>query len=168
MDVVAAIVVCAACLAGVLLSLITLPGAWFMLLAAGVCQWWRGDLFSWWTLGICLGLAVLGEVLEVVLSAAGARKSGATRSGAFGAVVGSLAGALGGAPVVFPLGAVLGAVLGAGAGAMAVELLFNERPAGEAATAARGAMKGRAVATGVKALLSLAIGMTLAVAAVWP
>ena len=78
-----------------MLTLLTLPGVWLTLLAALVCQWawaaWGGQhwLFDWWTLGILAALALAGEILEMVSSAIGAKRSGGGTSGALGSIVSS-------------------------------------------------------------------------------
>ena len=55
-----------------------LPGTWLMLLVTALLKWWQPAhvLVSWTVLGVVVGLAVLGEVLEFVLGAAGARHAG--------------------------------------------------------------------------------------------
>ena len=60
-------------LAGIVLTLLTLPGTWLMLLVALLCQLWRPEQFSWWTLGLALLLAVIAEIIEFFASAVGAR-----------------------------------------------------------------------------------------------
>lgn len=168
LDLFAAIIVCSAGAAGVLLTALTLPGAWFALLVAGACQWWRNDLFSWWTLGAALAMAAAGEVLELVASARGARRAGASRPGAWGAIIGAFVGAILGAPVLFPLGAIAGGVLGAATGALVGELAVARRSVETAVRSAGGAAKGRLAATFIKLGASIAVGLTLSVAAFVP
>jgi uncharacterized protein len=54
--------------------LFNLPGTWLMVLLAAMLEWWQPGqfMFSWTTLLVAAGLAWLGEVLELVLGAAGA------------------------------------------------------------------------------------------------
>jgi len=88
-----------ACLLAVLLSL---PGTWILLGLAVIVELADGTYlpgeepmtFGWMLLGICTGLAVLGEVIETGAGAAGAKLGGATRRGVIGAIVGGIAGAM--------------------------------------------------------------------------
>ena len=60
-----------ACLC-VLVTIIGLPGTWTMLTAAVVIElcdtFWGGSVtWGWTALGVCLGLCVFGELLEILL-----------------------------------------------------------------------------------------------------
>lgn len=149
---------------GVVLTAVTLPGIWFMLLAALALQWWSpgdGLLFNWWTLGVCAALAVLSEVFEFAASALGATRAGGSKRGALGAAVGSLAGALLGAPLLFPIGPIVGAVLGAAAGAVIAERAWVGKTWTESSRIGSGAAAGRLAASIVKIAIAGAIGVTL-------
>lgn len=149
--------VVACSLIGVLLVALTLPGIWFMVLVAGLAQWWSiahasggagaagaglavagatvtsggaapEMMFSWWTLGTAAGLAVVGEMLEMFASAVGSSKAGGTRRGAIGSVIGGILGAIiGSFAIPIP---VLGTIVGAALGAGAGALLL-ERHGGQ-------------------------------------
>lgn len=151
---------------GVAFTLLTLPGTWLAILVATGLHAWRGDLYSWWTLIACATLALLGEAVEIVASALGAAKGGASRKGALAAVVGSLAGAVLGSFFIPPLGTIMGAVLGAGAAALWVEHSLLQRPLAQAAKAGTGAAAGRLVATIVKVGLSAVVAAIL-IAGAW-
>ena len=95
-----------------------------MILFPVLLKWWQPDQFmvSWTVLGVAVGLAVLGEVLEFVLGAAGSRRTGGSTRGAVLALVGSIVGGLMGIALPVPLvGPLLGACLGAFVGALARE-----------------------------------------------
>ncbi len=51
------------CWIGILFGL---PGTWLMILFPVLLKWWQPDQFmvSWTVLGVAVGLAVLGEVLD--------------------------------------------------------------------------------------------------------
>jgi uncharacterized protein YqgC (DUF456 family) len=102
--------------------LFNLPGTWLMVLAAALLEWWTPEtaLFGPLVLYVALGLAAIGELLEFVLGAAGARKSGGSRRGAVLAIVGGIVGAVLGTPLPVP---VLGTLIGACAGAFAGSVL---------------------------------------------
>lgn len=161
----AALIIFVAAAAGVLLTLITLPGVWLTLLVAVGCQFAFGEpaLFDWWTLGIAAAIALAAEVFELISSAAGAAKSGGGRSGAIGSVFGAIAGAIFGSFLIpIPLaGTVLGAVLGAGAGALFAERGFAGRSWGDAFKVGQGAAVGRLAAMIVKTAVAAAVGVLL-------
>lgn len=152
---------------GVLLTAITLPGTWFMLLAALLIQWWSpggSQPFDWWTLGACAGLALLGEIFEFAASALGAKKAGGSKRGALGAAIGSLVGAIAGAPFLFLVGAIIGAVLGAALGAIIAERAWVGKTWKESTLVGSGAAAGRLAASVVKVAIAGTIGVALVVA----
>jgi uncharacterized protein YqgC (DUF456 family) len=123
------------------LVVIQLPGAWILLGIAGLIEWLdryylpEGDqqTFGWWVLGMCLALLTIGEIIEFVAGAAGARKGGSSRRGMWGALIGGVVGAF----VFMPLfsivpfvgtlfGALLGAVLGTFVGAIIGEMTGDQ------------------------------------------
>jgi uncharacterized protein YqgC (DUF456 family) len=154
---------------GVVLALLTLPGVWIFLLGAILIKaFWQPDLLSWWPIGIGLGLAVLGELLEAVASAFGAKKFGSSPAGAWGSVAGGILGALIGTfllpiPIV---GTLVGAVGGAALGAYLAETQYKKRTHAEAGKAAAGAAIGRAAATLIKVAIA-ALVVALVVVATW-
>ncbi|MDX2119226.1 MAG: DUF456 domain-containing protein [Planctomycetota bacterium] len=152
---------------GVVLSALTLPGAWCVILVALLMQWWQPGTFSWWTIGVCIGLAALGEVLEMLASAAGASKAGSSKRGALASVVGSVGGALVGT-VLIPiplLGTLIGAVAGAAGGALLVERGVVGKTWQESREVAKGAAVGRLWATVAKLGVTITIALTLIIAA---
>ena len=74
------------------------------------------DPIGWPLLGVLLGLVLLGELIDFILTNFYAVKRGASLPGAVGAFVGGFAGALALNSLVPLLGAVLGSFLGAFAG----------------------------------------------------
>ncbi|MBS0195787.1 MAG: DUF456 domain-containing protein [Planctomycetes bacterium] len=164
-EITAASVLTIACIAGIALAAITLPGAWIALALALLAKLWQPQMFSWWTLGAALALALLGEAVELVASAAGASKGGASKKGALGAIAGSLIGAVAGAPFIFPIGSIAGAAIGAGVGALLVERAIAERTWGQSAKAGAGAAVGRLVATMAKTAIASGVALIISVAA---
>ena len=71
------------CWVGILFGL---PGTWLMILFPVLLKWWQPDQFmvSWTVLGVAVSLAVLGEVLEFVLGAAGVAAHGGLHTGCVG------------------------------------------------------------------------------------
>jgi len=165
----AAALVILGAIVGVVLTLVTLPGMWTMLLIALICKAWQPDLLSWWTLGIGAGLAISGELVEFFGSAAGSKHSGGTRAGAWGSVAGALLGAILGTiflpvPIV---GTIVGAVVGAGLGAGVAERGISRRTWGESWKSGHGAAVGRLASVVVKGALSAIVATLLCVDAVW-
>lgn len=164
MNSLAAVIIILMSVLGVALTAITLPGAWVALLAAVICKLWRPELIEWSTIGAGAGLALLGELIEIFASAAGAARAGGSRRGAVGAVVGSLVGAIAGAPFLLLVGAIIGAVVGAGLGAIIAERGFAGRTWRESARIGRGAAIGRFWATVAKVAVAGVIAVVLTVA----
>ncbi|HYC99957.1 MAG TPA: DUF456 domain-containing protein [Phycisphaerales bacterium] len=163
--------VAASVVLGWCLALLTLPGVWVMLAAAALVNWlWTPGIYSWWTLSVCAGVALVGELLEVVASGVGAKKFGGSGWGATGAVVGSLLGALLGTLVIpIPvIGTIIGSVLGASGGALMTERWVKGRSWEESNKAAAGAAVGRLVATAIKLGVAVAVGLVLLAGLVTP
>lgn len=130
------------------LNIFGLPGNWALL---GLVALWKYVYPDTAQLGVAffsmlIGAAVIGELLEMSLQIAKARKYGSSSSGAFAGMVGAVAGAIMLAPMFFGLGALLGALIGAWIGCFVMELLKG-RPRREALDAAFGAMVGRFLGT---------------------
>jgi uncharacterized protein YqgC (DUF456 family) len=159
-------VILLASLAGIVLTVLTLPGTWVPIVAGAIVKIWMPDLVPWWVLIAAVVVATLAEVIEFVACALGASRGGATRRGVWGAVLGSFFGALVGSVVPpFPLGTILGGVIGAALGTLAGDRSCA-RGWGESGRAAAGAAVGRAVATLTKTALAGVIAAGMSIAAV--
>lgn len=161
-----AILLIVVCIVGVALTLLTLPGTWLMVAAALGLQAYAPGTFSWWVIGAVIALAALGELIEFLASAAGAKTGGGSNRSMLGATVGSLVGAVLGSPFLFPLGTIVGGVVGAGAGAVLTEKVWVRRTWGQSAKAGGGAAVGRFIATIAKTACAVSIACVLSVA-VW-
>lgn len=153
--------------AGVVMTILTLPGTWVALLAGVIVAWWKPEMISWWTVGTVGALAVIAEVAELAASAAGAAKGGGSKKGAAGAIGGSLLGAIAGAPFLFPLGSIAGGVAGAWLGTILVERGLTGKTWRDSTTAAHGAAKGRLIATAAKGVLAVVIAVVITAAALF-
>jgi uncharacterized protein YqgC (DUF456 family) len=162
-----------ACLLAVLLSL---PGTWILLGLAVIVELADGTYlpgeepvtFGWLLLGICTGLAVLGEVIETGAGAAGAKLGGATRRGVIGAIVGGIAGAILFTPLIpIPVvGTLLGALIGTFLGAFLGEVTSErQRHPNETLQAALAAAVGRLAGTLGKLGVGIVIWILLTFAA---
>jgi uncharacterized protein YqgC (DUF456 family) len=147
--------------------LFNLPGTWLMVLLAALLEWWQPGLFmfSWTTLCVAAGLAVLGEVLELVWGAAGARQAGGSKRAAALAIVGSFVGGIIGTALPVPLlGTLIGACLGAFGGSLLGDL-WAGRPLFKSVAAGQGAAIGRFWGTVAKLAVGAVLVVVLAVGA---
>jgi len=165
MYIIAASSVSLASVVSLALTLLTLPGMWLLLAVTVGVQIWQPSLFSWWTIIACAVLALVAELLEFIASAAGAAKGGASKKGAFAAIVGSLIGAIVGSFFLPPIGTILGAVLCAGVAVVWVESALNQKSMSDAARAGTGAAAGRLIATLIKTSIAAVVAITLTIAA---
>lgn len=167
MHIVAGIILLFSTLCGTGLTLMTLPGVWVIVAAGFGCWLWQPELFSMWTLGIAVGLAVLAEIAELLSSAAGAGKAGGGKAAAAASVVGALVGAIAGTFLIpIPIiGTIAGGVIGAGMAAMMAERGVGGKAWADSAKVGGGAAAGRLVATVIKAVFAIVIGLFLATAA---
>ena len=115
--------------AGVVLAVFQLPGIWLILAATAGYDW----LYDWqrfgWKWLAALGLmAVCAEAFDVLAGMVAARRAGASRRAAVGALIGGFLGMiLLTLPIPIPgLGAIIGGVLGCFFGALAAELSLNK------------------------------------------
>ena len=167
MPVVAGIVVGLCTLVGLALTLLTLSGAWLIVLAAIV--WWCfiDGLYSWPTMLVAIVLAALGDIVEITSSAIGVKAQGGGRAAAWLSVPGAIIGAILGS-VLIPvpvLGTIAGAVVGAALGAVAGERGIDASDWRRTARVGTGAAASRLVSVVAKTLLTAACGGLLTIAA---
>lgn len=162
-DVIAVLVFVIACLAGLVLIPLGLPGLWVMVGGVLVYGWMTGfQTVGVTTIAIVVGMAFLGEVIETWLGFRLAKRYGASSRAGWGALAGGIAGAIVGVPVPV-IGSVIGAFAGSFAGAALLEYTAS-RNADTALGAGWGAVLGRAAAAATKIALGLVIGVIGAVA----
>lgn len=157
-------------LAGVVLTLLTLPGTWFMLLIAILAKLVVPDIYSWWIVVIAAGFVLAAEISDLVSSALGAKVGGAGKAGMTGALIGSILGAIAGS-IFIPipiLGTILGGILGAAILAVIMERNGAEKTWRESGKAGAGAAAGRLAATVIKVCIAVSMGLTITIAAFWP
>ena len=135
----------------VLITLVSLPGVWLMVGGALVIHLstplWNGVPFWGWTIiGVCLALAVCGEIIEALAAGLGAKAGGGSKRGMIGAIIGSMLGAFVCTFLIpIPLiGTLIGAIVGAFGGALIGELTHEHTSTtGELTKSAAGAAIGR-------------------------
>lgn len=105
------------CVGALFSLLLGLPGTVIIVVAALVYGWATGfATVTWSTLGWLVGLAVVGEAIEL-LAAAGGTRERPSRRVAIAAICGGIAGGIIGTPILFGIGSLLGALIGAFTGA---------------------------------------------------
>lgn len=154
-------------LIGLLMVPFGLPGTFLIVADAALygyfTHWARVSVAL--VLGL-LGLAIVGEVLEQLISVRGAARYGGGKAGMWGAFIGGIMGAFAGIPIPI-IGNVIGAFVGAFWGALAAEWLKHGKP-DVAIRSAYGAFVGRMGAAVIKfALAAIMVTVLLLRAFVW-
>ena len=150
-------------LIGLVLVPLGLPGLWLMVLGV-LAYGWMTDFQSvdLVTIGIVVGLALVGEVVEAWLGFRFTKKYGGSSRAGWGALIGGLVGAGVGVPVPI-IGSVIGAIAGSFVGAVLFEYSASRR-AELAITVGWGSVLARAAAAAVKVALGLLIVVASVVA----
>jgi uncharacterized protein YqgC (DUF456 family) len=148
----------------------TLPGNWLMIITTGLFAWWQWDnsIFSVYTLVAIAILATIGEIIEFFGGAGGARKAGASKRGALGAIFGAIAGAIIGTfwiPVPI-FGTLIGTCCGAGVGTYALELMLVKK-IDHSIRSGVGAGVGVFIGTTAKFIIGIIIWSIIAITAFW-
>jgi len=127
LDILMLVVLAGVCLLAVVATVVRLPGTWVIVAAAAAYGW----LHAWAHVGptlilILLGVAVLGELVELGVSVVTTRRSGASNRAGWGALIGGFAGMF-----VFSLpmpfvGTMFGALVGCFVGALIAELTVKQ------------------------------------------
>ncbi len=163
----------------VVLVVVQLPGTWMLLGLAVIVECvdraylpeCEQQTFEWWVLGGVFAIAVIGEIIEFVAGAAGAKKGGSSTRGMVGALIGGIVGIFIFTPLFFfvPIfGAFFGAVLGTFVGAVVGELSAGQSTIQGTMKPAIGATIGRVIGTTSKVGIAIAMWLVLTVSAFWP
>lgn len=113
------------CLLGVLMTTVRLPGTWLIVAAAAGYGWWSDWRDVTVTIVVVLGgAAIVGELLELLMSVFAVRRAGASGRASWGGLIGGFLGMIFLSFLIpIPLvGAMFGALLGCFAGSMLGEL----------------------------------------------
>ena len=127
-----------------------LPGAALILAGAVVHQLMLGEGSSvgWWVIGGLAVMAASSYVVDILASALGARRYGASKWGAWGGFIGAIVGLFFGIP-----GLLLGPVIGVLAG----ELILARKELGPAAAASWGTVVGTLLGVLGKFIIAVAM-----------
>ena len=144
-------------LAGLVLTVVTLPRTWLMLI--GTCAYAvltrSAGYVGWKSVLTLFLLATIAELIDIFASGAGAKKAGASRRAAVGAVIGGLLGAIFLSFILFfPIGTIAGACIGCFVGAGVTELLVR-RDVGQSVRVGFHAAKGRLFGIVAKIMFAL-------------
>jgi uncharacterized protein YqgC (DUF456 family) len=152
-----------------LLVPLSLPGNWLIVICTALFAWWQREqgVFSIYTLIAITVLAFLGEAIEFLAGAGGAKKAGAGWLGAIAAIFGAILGGIIGTIFLPLLGTIIGACLGAGGTAAIVELITGKEPDASIRTGF-GASVGYLIGSLTKFAIGAAIWLIVAVTAFWP
>ena len=150
------VLVALVCVAGVILSCVSLSGTWLVTLAALGAMFLSSSGFpDWWTIGTFLVLSGMVEGVEAVASSWGVVRRGGSRWAGWAALGGGLAGMILGAGIPIPLvGSLLGMLLGSFGLTYLVEWRRLKRTE-PAAHIAMGAVVGRVLVILVKVVVTL-------------
>jgi uncharacterized protein YqgC (DUF456 family) len=151
-------------LCGLAITVMTLPGLWVMLVAAGLYAWVTHFQFiGLWTLLNLLAMASAGEIVELGFQSGGAKRAGAGRRGVWGALLGGILGGIFLSFIPIPIiSTLVGVLLGTFAGAMIGEL-SGGREVGRSAVVGFGAARGRLFGT----LAKLGLGGIMLSVTLW-
>lgn len=146
------ILVCSGCVAGLVLTAVRLPGIWLIVGGAALMGW----LSQWVLIGVSplmwvLGLAVLAEILEFLMSALITRRAGGSNKAAWGSLIGGFLGLFFLSIPLPIIGSIIGALLGCFLGAVVGEL------------SVRGSL-GHGTRVGISAAIGFAVGTATKVA----
>jgi uncharacterized protein YqgC (DUF456 family) len=111
-----------------LLSYLGLSANWILVGAALVIGLITGfEAMSWWMFFLCVGFAVIGEVIEAALGAIIVAKRGGGKWGVIGSILGGFAGVIAGASVAPPFGSLVLGFVGVFFGAVFGEYYKHRR-----------------------------------------
>ena len=144
----------------------SLPGNWLMIITVILFALWQKGIFSVSTIIAAVILAFLGEVLEFIAGAGGAKAAGGGKKAMAAAIIGAIAGAILGTFLIpIPVfGTLIGSALGAAAAVLIVEMRAG-RQMKQSLKIATGAGLGRFAGLGAKIIVGGIIWLIFAIAA---
>lgn len=155
------------CVCGVVITVFRLPGTWLVVAAAAGYSWhfdWSRP--GWQVLVGLVAAAVVGEVLELLMSVVAARKAGAGRRASWCALIGGFVGMFVFTLPLPVLGTILGGLLGCFLGAMIGEL-STRRDIAHGARVGLFATVGQILGSVAKTMIAVVMAGTAVVTAVW-
>ncbi len=142
--------------------IIGFPGNWVILLEAilfGLITKWEGGIAGW-DLLLLLAFVLVGEALEFILTARGAKKHGGSNWAIVMSLIGGIAGAILLAILIPIIGAIIGAFLGVFLGAF-LYTYATEKDLEKARQVGLGAFKGRLGSVLVKGTMGVSMAVVI-------
>lgn len=177
MEYVGVVLLILALVVGWILTILNLPGNWVMVAAAALFAYFMpsdAPFSIGWSIVVALvALALVGEILEFVAGALGAKRAGGSRRSAVLALAGSLVGGILGVLIGLPIpvvGPVVAAILFAGGGALAGAMIgeaWKGRTLQQSWQVGQGAFWGRLFGTLAKTVIGSAMVVVGVVAALF-
>ena len=157
---------CIACGGGIIMTALRMPGTWFIALAALVHQWMN----NWpegtrWILYVLACIALIAEAIEFASTGLAAKRAGASRQAAWGALIGGFAGMFLLTLPLWIIGSMIGAVLGSFLGAALTEIWVRRRLAHGARVGLFAAL-GMVVGTAMKVAAAILMSSILLTSAI--
>ena len=148
---------------GIILVPISLPGTWLIVATSLVYTIFYsfdgGQTSGWWVNGWLILLATFGELMEFGVGTLGGKAVQVSNGAIIAAFLGGFVGLIIGVPV-FLIGSLLGMFIGAFLGALVYEL-FVQKSVGVAFKTACTVLATRVVASTLKTLLAVGMGIFL-------
>jgi hypothetical protein len=148
------------------LNFFVLPGNWLMIITVILFALWQKGVFSVYTIIAAIVLAVIGEILEFISGAGGAKAAGGGKKAMAAAILGAIIGAIAGT-IIIPIpviGTLLGTALGAGGAVLIVEKKSGKE-FDKSLKTATGAGVGQLLGTGAKFIVGVIIWIVFLIAA---
>lgn len=159
--IVANIIMTAMLVIGIILTVIGLPGNFFILLSAVVYGWQENFLHLTYTsLFFLAGAWIIGEALEFFAGVRGAKKEQASWWATVAACVGSIAGGILGTGIMPLIGTLIGAALGGFAASYYVEYMYTKDET-KARQVAKGVIKGQLLGMLIKFTVAISMSLTI-------
>ncbi|MBX3394251.1 MAG: DUF456 domain-containing protein [Phycisphaerae bacterium] len=114
---------------GVMLAAFQLPGTWLILATATAYDWYHSwTPIGWKWLSLLCAAAIAAELFDFSAGLIAARRAGASRRAAFGALIGGFIGMIAfSVPIPLPgVGAIVGGLVGCFMGALLAELSLRK------------------------------------------
>ncbi|MBN1788306.1 MAG: DUF456 family protein [Sedimentisphaerales bacterium] len=149
-----------------ILSFFALPGNWLMIVTTVLFSIWQKDSFSIYVIIIAIILAVIGEIIEFLAGAGGAKLAGGGKKAILAAIAGAIVGAvLGTVLIPVPLfGTLLGSAIGTGMAVLIVEEKAGKEFKDSVKTATTAGIA-QMLGTSAKVIVGLVIWLVFAITA---
>ena len=143
-----------------------LPGNWLMIITTILFALWQKNIFSIYTIIAAIVLALVGEILEFVAGAGGAKAAGGGKKAMAAAIIGTIIGAVIGT-IFIPI-PIFGTLIGSAIGVALAVLIVERKGSKELKKSLKiavGAGVGRILGTSAKFIAGIIIWLIFTIAA---